>query len=63
MADRVKCLYCGKEISADVAHCPHCGAVSHFQEKGYRAGVRGKFVIWFVILLIFCAVMIAWLPR
>ncbi|HEC06101.1 zinc-ribbon domain-containing protein [Thiolapillus sp.] len=63
MADRVKCLYCGEKIPADSAHCPKCGAVSHFQERGYRAGVRGKFIFWFVVLVIVCAIMILWLPR
>ena len=63
MADQVNCLYCGKKIPADVAHCPHCGAVSHFQEKGYRAGARRRFVIWFIALVIVCGLMILWLPR
>ncbi len=63
MADQVNCLYCGKRIPADTSHCPHCGAVSHFQEKGYRAGVRKRFVIWFIVLVIFCGLMIVWLPR
>ncbi|HID46939.1 MAG TPA: protein nirD [Chromatiaceae bacterium] len=63
MADQVKCLYCGKKIPADSAHCPECGAVSHFQERGYRAGVRRKFIFWFVLLVIFCAIMIVWFPR
>ncbi len=63
MADQVNCLYCGKKIPADVAHCPHCGAVSHFQEKGYRAGVRRRFVVWFIALVIVCGLMILWLPR
>ena len=63
MAGQVNCLYCGKQIAADVAHCPYCGAVSHFQEKGYRAGARKRFVLWFVALVVFCLLMVFWLPR
>jgi predicted nucleic acid-binding Zn ribbon protein len=63
MADQVKCLYCGKKISADCAHCPECDAVSHFQERGYRAGVRGKFIAWFIALVLLCVIMVLWLPR
>jgi predicted nucleic acid-binding Zn ribbon protein len=63
MADQVKCLYCGKKISANISHCSHCGAVSHYQEKGYRVGARKNFLVWFVLLVILCAVMILWLPR
>jgi len=63
MAGPVKCLYCGKEVPGDVSHCPHCGAVSHFQQKGYRAGMRRKFILWLVVLTLFSAAMILWLPR
>ncbi|HIE56325.1 MAG TPA: protein nirD [Chromatiaceae bacterium] len=63
MADRVKCLYCGKAIPQDVSHCPHCGAVSHFQQKGYRAGVRNRFMIWLLVLTLVSFFLILWLPR
>lgn len=63
MADQVKCLYCGKNIPADSARCPECGAVSHFQERGYRVGVRGKFIAWFIVLVILSMIMVLWLPR
>lgn len=59
----VKCLYCGKKIPEDAAQCPHCGAVSHFQKKGYRAGARRKFVLLFIALVVICAFFILWLPR
>jgi len=59
----VKCLYCGGDIPGDSSHCPHCGAVSHFQEKGYRAGVRRRFLIWLAILAAVSLFMVLWLPR
>jgi hypothetical protein len=50
-------------IPEDVAECPYCGAVSHFQKKGYRAGAKKKFVLLFIALVVFCAFFIMWLPR
>ncbi|MES9879552.1 MAG: protein nirD [Sedimenticola sp.] len=60
---QVNCLYCGKNIPDDVANCPHCGAVSHHQKRGYRAGVKTRFVLFFIALVIFCFFFILWLPR
>ncbi len=62
MADQVECLYCGAKVPADRAHCPHCGAVSHFQQKGYRAGARRRFLVWLLLLSAFCLAMALWLP-
>lgn len=59
----VNCLYCGKRIPDDTAHCPSCGAVSHFQLKGFRFGTRLKFILFFVSLVILCGFFIFWLPR
>jgi len=59
----VNCLYCGKRISDEVAHCPHCGAVSHYQRKGYRAGARWRFVLFFVVLVMLSLFIAFWLPR
>ncbi|PLY14168.1 MAG: protein nirD [Sedimenticola sp.] len=59
----VDCLYCGNRIPNDSAHCPHCGAVSHFQERGYRSGVRKRFIIFFIGLVLFCLFFAFYLPR
>ncbi|RLW66327.1 MAG: protein nirD [gamma proteobacterium symbiont of Stewartia floridana] len=59
----VNCLYCGKKIADDRAECPHCGAVSHYQKRGFRSGARNKFIIFFIGLVIFCGFFIFWLPR
>ena len=61
--EQVNCLYCGKSIPADASNCPHCGAVSHYQRKGWRAGMRRKFILLFVLLVILCTFFIFWLPR
>jgi predicted nucleic acid-binding Zn ribbon protein len=61
--EEVDCLYCGKKVAADQAHCPHCGAVSHFQKQGYRAGERRRFVLFFIVLALVCLFFVFWLPR
>jgi predicted nucleic acid-binding Zn ribbon protein len=63
MSDQVKCLYCGKMVPHDQSHCQHCGAVSHFQQRGYRAGARGRFILLFILLVIISTFFAFWLPR
>jgi hypothetical protein len=63
LTGEVNCLYCGKRIADDVAHCPSCGALSHFQRKGFRYGARLKFLLFFITLAILCGIFIFWLPR
>ena len=60
---RVNCLYCGRKIGDDLDTCPHCGAVSHDQKKGYRAGARRRFMLLFLALTLACLFLIFWLPR
>lgn len=59
----VNCLYCGERIADDVSHCPNCGAVSHYQQRGYRAGARRKFGLFVLILSVICIGLALWLPR
>lgn len=59
----VNCLYCGKKISDAVSECPHCGAISHYQKRGYLAGAKRKFIIWFLVLVVVSFFAMAWLPR
>lgn len=61
--NKIKCLYCGEQIADDVARCPQCGAISHFQKRGYRAGARRKFLIFFIAVTLFSLFMAFWLPR
>lgn len=60
---QVNCLYCGKKIDNDVAECPHCGSVSHFQTRGYRAGARPRFILFWIGLALLCLFLVFWLPR
>ncbi|KRT56725.1 hypothetical protein Ga0076813_10171, partial [endosymbiont of Ridgeia piscesae] len=40
-----------------------CGGVSHYQKRGYRAGARTRFVLFFIAVTVFCLFFIFWLPR
>ena len=57
------CLYCGKKIPDNAAKCPHCGAISHFQKKGFSVGARKKFITLFVILVLIVFFFMLWLPQ
>jgi predicted nucleic acid-binding Zn ribbon protein len=60
---QVNCLYCGKPIADDAEHCPHCGAVSHFQKRSSDSRVRRRFVIFFIVVTLFTLIMAFVLPR
>ncbi|MBV2139258.1 MAG: protein nirD [gamma proteobacterium symbiont of Ctena orbiculata] len=59
----VNCLYCGESIAEETARCPHCGAPSHFQKKGFRVGARARFLILFVIFSLATLIVALLLPR
>ncbi len=59
----VNCLYCGKPVPDDVAECPHCGAVSHFQQRGLRHGSRSRFIGFVIAVALFCFFVAFWAPR
>jgi len=56
-------LFCQEENPSGLTNCKQCGmALPKEQEKRKQKGIA-RFV-WFVILLaLFCAAMIVWLPR
>ncbi|MCW8881308.1 MAG: protein nirD [Sedimenticola sp.] len=60
---QVNCLYCGKKFDNDAAECPHCGAVSHFQTRGYRTGAKLRFILFCIGVAAFSLFFAFWLPR
>jgi DNA-directed RNA polymerase subunit RPC12/RpoP len=60
---QVNCLYCGEKIAEDASLCPHCGARSHFQQRGWRPGARRRFVVLFGLLVVLCFAVALWFPR
>lgn len=56
---KMTCKHCGGEISVGDPVCPHCGIPLPPNLGGFS---QRKFVIFFIALVIFCFVMIVWLP-
>lgn len=57
------CLYCQEHNPPGQENCKQCGMALPQQERQRKQQGLKRFV-WFVILLtIFCAAMIVWLPR
>jgi predicted nucleic acid-binding Zn ribbon protein len=55
----LNCLHCGKAVQEQDTQCPHCGiplAPNHHTQR------VTSFKRWFILLVIFCAVMMWWLP-
>lgn len=57
--DKLFCNHCGFERPQDESDCPNCGAPSPVVKEN----TNKRFLIFFVILIVFCAIAIAWLPR
>ncbi|MEB8430647.1 DUF2116 family Zn-ribbon domain-containing protein [Cocleimonas sp. KMM 6892] len=55
----LSCTHCGKTLSADDKYCPHCGMPL---APNQRKTPQGKFILWFIAIVIFCALMIYLLP-
>lgn len=53
------CKHCGGSVEAGETSCSHCGIPlpPNFGKFSQR-----KFILYFIALVIFCLVMILWLP-
>lgn len=55
----LNCQNCGGVVEAEHHSCPHCGIPlppNHATQK------QRTFIIWFILLVIFCFFMMMWLP-
>lgn len=54
-----ECSHCGREVKAEDTVCESCGIPlpPHHADKRQRT-----FIPWFIALVIFCFVMMFWLP-
>jgi hypothetical protein len=53
------CKHCGHAITIEDTHCPKCGIPLPPNQGNHP---QRRFILWFIALVIFCAVMIFWLP-
>ncbi len=59
----IQCLYCGQEFPDNLSECPSCQAPSHFRKNDWSADTKKRFVGFVILVAIFCAFMIVYLPR
>ena len=53
------CRHCGGDIEASDKNCSHCGMPL---PPGFDRSAQKKFILYFIVLVIFCVVMVLWLP-
>ena len=53
------CKHCGGEVNIGETNCSHCGMPL---PPDLGKNPQKKFKIFFICLIIFCAIMIIWLP-
>ena len=56
----LNCKHCGGDIHIGEKNCSHCGMPL---PPDLGKNPQKKFKLYFIGLVIFCAVMIIWLPR
>ena len=53
------CKHCGGSVEAGDKNCSHCGIPL---PPDFGKSPQKKFVLYFIGLVIFCLVMVLWLP-
>lgn len=55
----LSCNHCSGQVAEGEKKCPHCGIPlpPDFGQESQK-----RFKVFFVLLIVFCAVMIYWLP-
>lgn len=57
--NRLQCKHCNGPISEDDERCPQCGIP--LMPGQHKASSR-RFILFFILLVIFCLFMMIWLP-
>jgi hypothetical protein len=57
--NKLACKHCGGSVEPGDANCPNCGIPLPPNIGKYP---QRKFILYFIALVIFCFVMIIWLP-
>ncbi|BBB29502.1 conserved hypothetical protein [Neptunomonas japonica JAMM 1380] len=59
----ISCSHCGKNFSDELNYCPHCRTPTAAQKERQINAAQKKFIRYFIALVVFCIIMIVWLPR
>ncbi len=55
----LECKHCNGSVNAGEKNCSHCGMPL---PPNLGKAPQQKFILFFIALIVFCAVMILWLP-
>lgn len=55
----LRCKHCDGKVEATDSQCSNCGIPLPPHHANQR---QRTFILWFVVLVIFCLIMIIWLP-
>ncbi len=59
----ITCPRCGQSMSEGYTQCPLCGTAIEEQPPSTYNAAQKRYIVWFVLLSIFCLVVALWLPR
>jgi len=59
----ITCNHCGHKFEEQQNYCPSCRTPTPAQQDLDLNAVKKKFIYFFIGVIVFCIVMIAWLPR
>ena len=59
---KLSCNYCGQTMIEDQSACPRCGTLSPSAQHKKAKEIQRKFILFFVLIVVFCTFMILWLP-
>lgn len=59
----MNCNHCGNTFDEEMRFCPYCNTPTPKQKDLETAGTQKNFIRFLVILVVFCIVMMLWLPR
>ncbi len=59
----IACSHCAKSFSEELGYCPHCKTPTVAQKEQNINAAQKKFIRYFIALVVFCIIMILWLPR
>jgi len=61
-SQKMACNHCGQMMSKDQNACPRCGMLSPPAQDKKTKEIQKKFILYFVLIVIFCISMVLWLP-
>lgn len=59
----ITCKHCGQIFEEQQNYCPSCKTPTPEQQELDLNAIKRKFIYFVIAILIFCAIMIVWLPR